>query len=271
MLVKQHKQDYFYQIEPFIYFNEWWDNYFITKNNFNIVEITDKYINKNIVLVTSKLVVSNNVYSYTNNRSIYTKQQRFLQTINTIASIRKYIPDSYIVLIDNSTLNKIEYDTIKYKTDYFINITDNNMLNYYTNDHKLKLFGELLQQLCFYDNFFKKIDRNLIKNFFKISGRYFINDNFNFKNYDNDLNIFKKNESVTDRDYYYTSFYKLTPSILAEYFEQLNIILSEENLYNENTVSDFEVVIPSKIKNKTIITNLGVTQIFSVWNTIDNI
>ena len=271
MLVERNHQNFFCTIEPVVYFNEWWDNYFIT-NDFNTIpEITDKYIDKNIVLITSKLIVSTNSYSYVNTRSIYTKEQRFLQTINTITSIRKYIPESYIVLIDNSMLNKIEYHVIKQITDYFINITDDNTLNYYTNEHRIRLFAELSQQLCFYDNFLKKIDTTKIKHFFKISGRYYINNSFNFDNYNNDFNIFKKNTQVRNRDYYYTSFYKLNSNILLEYFEQLNIILSEKDSYNENTVSDFEVVVPSKIANKTIMNHLGITQIYSVWNKIENI
>lgn len=32
-LIKEKKQNYFYTIEPVIYFNDWWDNYFITKKN----------------------------------------------------------------------------------------------------------------------------------------------------------------------------------------------------------------------------------------------
>jgi len=45
-LVMQKKQNYFYTIEPAIYFNEWWDSYF-SRNDFDtIYDITDKYIDK---------------------------------------------------------------------------------------------------------------------------------------------------------------------------------------------------------------------------------
>ena len=108
-------------------------------------------------------------------------------------------------------------------------------------------------------------------NFFKISGRYLINNTFNYDDYNNNLNIFKKNEEVLNRDYYFTSFYKLTPDILIEYFESLNDIMINKDIYNENTVNDIEVIVPNKIKNKNMINNLGITQIFSVWNKIDNI
>jgi hypothetical protein len=36
-LVMQKKQDYFYTIEPVIYFNEWWDSYFIAKKTNKVI------------------------------------------------------------------------------------------------------------------------------------------------------------------------------------------------------------------------------------------
>lgn len=272
-LIYSKKQNYFYTIEPVIYFNEFWDNYFLTSPSYKLEEqvITDDYKNRNIVLITSKIIVSNSPFSYIKNRSVYTKEERFSQTINTIKSIRKYVPNSYIVLVDNSELNKIECEVLNELTDYFINVTNDKELNYNTNENKIKMFGDISHQLCFYNIFFKNIDVSKMGNFFKISGRYLINNTFNYDDYNNNLNIFKKNEEVLNRDYYFTSFYKLTPDILIEYFESLNDILINKDIYNENTVNDIEVIVPNKIKNKNMINNLGITQIFSVWNKIDNI
>ena len=43
-LINSKKQDYFYTIEPVIYFNETWDNYFITKKEKrNIIKCKNKY------------------------------------------------------------------------------------------------------------------------------------------------------------------------------------------------------------------------------------
>jgi len=158
-----------------------------------------------------------------------------------------------------------------YLTDYFINITDDNVLNFYTNECPLKLFSDLMQQLCFYENFIKKININNVINFFKISGRYFINESFNYNYYNNELNIFKKNKEITDRDYFYTSFYKLNNKILLDYFEEVVKIFEERDNYNKDTINDIEVVVPSKIQDKTCIENLGVTQIFAVWDIVNQI
>jgi hypothetical protein len=98
-----------------------------------------------------------------------------------------------------------------------------------------------------------------------------LDQSYYYDEYNNNLNIFKKNEEIVDRDYYFTSFYKLNPNILTKYFDQLNDIITNKHLYNENTVNDIEVIVPNRIKNKKNVDNLGITQIFSVWNKIDNI
>jgi len=194
-----------------------------------------------------------------------------MQTLHTIQTIREKIPDSFIVLIDNSKLDKIESDCFRYKTDYFINITDDAEINYYTDEHEIKLFAELSHQLTFYTHFIKKIDVSKIKNLYKISGRYFINDTFDYTMFNNNSNIFKRNNSVLDREYYYTSFYKLNKDDILDYFEKLKDIMKEKDKYTKNVVNDFEVIIPGKVNNKVIVDNLGITQIFSCFKLIDNI
>ena len=287
-LIYEKKQDYFYTIEPIIYFNKFWDDYFgkIYTPNFNILNdnknenIRDDsdlinnldILNKNIILVVSKIITSFAPFTYTKIRSIYTIGERFNQTLNTISSIRNKIPNAFIVLVDNSILNKNQIDTLHNKTDYFINITDDKELNYYTDECVVKAFGEISQQLIFYKYFLSKIDLSKIKHFFKISGRYYINDTFDYKLFDNDSSIFKKNNMVIDRDYYYTSFYKISNNNILDYFKSLSTIINERNKYIiSNDIKDFEVIMPILLNNKVIVNHLGITQLLSCWKTIDTI
>jgi hypothetical protein len=77
---------------------------------------------------------------------------------------------------------------------------------------------------------------------------------------------------VTDRDYYYTSFYKISNKNVLDYFKLLVKIMNERNKYMlNNKVQDYEVFMPSLLCDKVIVSHLGITQIFSCWNTIDNI
>jgi hypothetical protein len=119
-LIHMKKQDFFYTVKPIIYFNEFWDSYFNfqyneidkIRNKFKDFSILNSLNNKNVVLITSKIHVSKVEYSYVNTRSIYTSEQRFKQTMKTIQSVKKYIPNCFIVLIDNSTFNSIDYKNL---------------------------------------------------------------------------------------------------------------------------------------------------------------
>jgi hypothetical protein len=338
-LVHVSKQNYFYTIDPTIYYNSFWDNFFIynsiidisnniadvsnntikydvynntieyTNQNINLpkdfdwimyknintdlgdlneAEVIKHYIehgyeenriykfidveNKNIVFITSKIYTSNEPFSYTNIRSVYTPEERFIQTLETIVSIRKNIPNPYIILFDNSIFTNNDYcNILKNNVDKFINITTDENLNYYTDKYIYKAFADISQQLYMYNNFLKFVDVKTIKNFFKISGRYVMNDSFQFNNYENNNIIFKKNNNVIDRDYYYTCFYKLSPDIIHEYFCKLKILLDEKHLY-ENNISDLEVILPKTMIDKITLTeNLGITQKIAVFKQIENI
>ena len=268
------KQNYFYTIEPIIYFNSFWDNYFNDNIDNSLIIEEEKKINlqnKNVVLVTSKIYVSDKKFSYVDKRSIYTPNQRFEQTIETIKSIKINIPNSYIILFDNSIFDNNYKSILENNVDMFINITDDKNLNFYTNDYEYKAFSEISQQLSFYNTFLKNIDINSFKNFFKISGRYSINNTFNFNNFDNEHNIFKKNDNVLNRDYYYTCFYKLNSTILNEYFISLQNLIDNKNLY-ENSYSDLEVILPRLFIDRiSLVEHLGITQRISVWDTIEDL
>jgi hypothetical protein len=235
-------------------------------------EIENNYFDniegKNVVFITSNIIVSDTPFSYINKRSIYSRQDRIMQTINTINSVRKNIPDSYIILLDNSLLNNFEINILSKLVNSFINITDNSLVNYYTDKFQYKAFGEISQMIQFFE-LFLQTNYTQIKNFFKITGRYEISQNFDYNQYDNNLNIFKKNLSVTNREYYYTCFYKLDKSILEEVKNVLvNLIENKEKYMND--YSDLEVIFPNAIIDKIhLVNNLGIVENIGVWKSIN--
>lgn len=275
ILFNKCKQNFFYTIEENIYFDKKWSDYFLNYNNVinsnnNLKPYFENIESKNIVFITSKLVVSDTSFSYIKKRSIYSKQERITQTINTIKSVRKYIPDSHIVLLDNSILNTFEKNILNNMVDTFINITDNNVLNYFTDVFEYKAFGEISQTLQFLELFFQT-DYMKIRNFFKITGRYEINADFNYNQYDNNLNIFKKHLSIKDKEYYYTCFYKLDKSILKEVQTTFIDFVKNKEKYMNN-YSDLEVIFPNAIMDKIfLVDNLGIIENIGVWKKITNI
>jgi hypothetical protein len=294
------KQNFFYTIEPVIYYNKFWDNYFlndddddddsnkdnINKDNSNISVLNDIQINKhssqflfelninnkNLILITSKIYVSNNSFSYSKIRSIYTPEERFLQTLNTINSVKKNIPDAYIILFDNSNFkNNFYFNKIKESVDTFLNITDNQFLNYCTDICQYKAFAEISQLLEIYKILFKKVNFKNIKNLFKITGRYVVNNDFCYAKYDNKNNIIKQNEKIKDRTYWYTCFYKINKHFIHQYFEKLHFILENKDKYSN---IDLEVIFSKIFKYDFELIdndNLGITQNIAVWNEINNI
>ena len=268
------KQDYLYTIDPTISYNFFWEKYFnINDENLGNTEKNINIENKNLVLITSKIFVSNTPYSYSKTRSTYTPEERMKQTLETITSVKIHIPDAFIVLVDNSNFDESSdfYHLIKEKVDIFINSYNNDELKFYTDEYIYKAFADISQQIDFYNKFLKYIEVDKIKNFFKISGRYYINQNFNYSIYNNKKNIFKKNKNVKDRNYYYTCFYKLDKNILHEYFNNLFNLRNNKEKY-ENHFSDIEVIVPHTIIDKiTLVDTLGITQRIAVHNNEDEI
>jgi hypothetical protein len=267
-LIMNNRQDYLKTIKPILYFNKFWDNYFNTNpcNNYesyiksNLIKIEEAN-NKNIILITSKIYVSSTKFSYSHFRSLYTSEERFNQTLKTISTIKQNIPDYFIVLFDNSNFTEEEVLLLNENVDCFINITNNKTLNYFTNNCEYKYLADLYQQINSFYYFFKFIDQTKIKHFFKISGRYFLNKEFDFTIYNNNLNIFKKNIHVTDRDYYFTSFFKISNTFFLEYFKKLITIFENKGDYFD---LDLEVIYGKCFfKNMTLVDKMGITQLIA--------
>lgn len=226
----------------------------------------------NLVLITSKIIVSNNVFNYVNKRSIYTTEERFEQTKDTINTIKKYIPDCYIILFDNSDFtnqkNIRDYLYEKANINVFMNPVDAKILWKNTNECKYKQIGEL-SQMKYLLSYVKKFVT--FKNLFKISGRYTINGKFNYNDYDNDLNVFKKNTDVIDRNYYYTSFYKISDLNFDHYFNIINTVYENANSNEDYAKKDLEVAFPAELKEFSLINKLGITENIAVWKQIQDI
>jgi hypothetical protein len=258
----------------YIIFNNIDTNYNFNENNFIVKKyyydlFLNNIINKNIVIITSKIYVSNNEFSYTKNRSIYTKDERYDDTMITINSVKEKIKDSYVILFDNSLFSQDEYNNLKNSVDCFINITNDDDLNFYTNKFKYKAFSEMFQLIKCYEYFLSKINKKHIKNIFKISGRYYLNDDFDYNNFDNNDNIFKRNNDLNEMKYYYTSFYKISVDFCDEYFKLLNKTFQNKDRYLE---MNLEEIIPEIINyNFKEIDCLGLTQKIAVWNQIDEV
>ena len=104
-----------------------------------------------------------------------------------------------------------------------------------------------------------------IKNMFKITGRYLINDSFDYSVYDNEDIIFKRNEEVTDRAYFFTCFYKISGSKFDHFYNVMEE-LYEDIQNNAYEYEEWEVLLPMLLhKEFKTVENLGITQDIAVW------
>ena len=67
---------------------------------------------KNLVIITSVINISKNPLDYTSVRSVYTKEERYAQTLETIKSCEK-IEDKEILFIETSGLELGKESNIK--------------------------------------------------------------------------------------------------------------------------------------------------------------
>ncbi len=157
-------------------------------------------MSKNIVLLTSAL--------YTN-YGIYRPEERIEQTLETAQSARKYIPNSVIILVDNSKVDvqndvSPNFEALMDAVDYYVDNSDdedikyfhNNVQNYDIGKNAMEAMGLFKALNYIYNNPEMMEEVNAAGRIFKLSGRYQVTDKFSIDAFDNDNTkgkyVFKK-------------------------------------------------------------------------------
>lgn len=125
-----------------------------------------------IVYVTSVIHFKQKALSYSQVRSSFSPTERLEQTLATIASIRQYIPNAYIVVVE-SGIQKSWLEKLQIAVDEYIYAGDNSFIRKIV-DSPYKWAGEL-SSLLYALRKTRKISSEYIT---KISGRYRIDHNF---------------------------------------------------------------------------------------------
>lgn len=136
-------------------------------------------------IITSVIYFPDKKLSYSDVRSAFNPEQRSRQTLQTIDSIRKKIPSANIILIEMGTQKNIDPEIIK-SVNKFI-YTGNHLFVRGAVSSKHKGLGEAAGLLTAS----KKLKGNNGL-YFKISGRYFLNDEFDTSQWQGNNFFFKK-------------------------------------------------------------------------------
>ena len=201
--------------------------------------------NRHTVLLTSA------VYS---NYGIYTPQERIKQTLDTAQSVRKYLPQATIILIDNSTIDVQNDDSAEFNqlidlVDYYIDNSDdadiqhfhNNVSNYDVGKNAMECLGifKALNYIASNADMMSRVTESA--RIFKLSGRYVLTDKFDIQAFDNDTTqnkyVFKKSQPswIPSEDTGVTSLrqtrlWSFTPSLFADTTSLFQKIL--ENMFD---------------------------------------
>lgn len=167
----------------------------------------------NITIVTSLLNCSSHL-------SVFSREERYEQTKHTLKTIRSKIPNGLIILVDVTTFTKEEEDFLNSNCDIILNENKNDEM--ITAVHSNKSNGERCYLLTAIQKIFYllKIYPN-IKNIFKVSGRYFLNDNFKYENYCNDKNCVFIVEPERWKNAVATCLFKISRNELENFYKKL--------------------------------------------------
>jgi len=178
---------------------------------------------KNLVLITSAL---NTKFG------VYTEDQRRQQTLNTIESVRKYIPNAYIVICEMSgvALTDQQVNIFEKNSDQLINFTkDSAVVELYDSTDNWDVVKNVTEVLCF-GRALKILKATGVtdnaQRIFKLSGRYVIDERFDFSTYEQYKNknmivvgTKKKSQfpkSLTGVDFQYMSRLWSWPAVLND-------------------------------------------------------
>jgi len=122
--------------------------------------------------------------------SKYTPEERLVQTLETIESVKKYIPDAVICMTDCSVpgVDDEMKKVLSSKVDHFINLSKDPTVNYIQTNIQHQDTVKNLTELVVVSKFFKLAKEKKwfdgCDRIFKVSGRYWLTDNFDISRYE---------------------------------------------------------------------------------------
>ncbi len=145
-------------------------NYFCKKN-------TTEPLVDNCFVVSSVIFPHPRRLTYASRRSVFTPDQRIAQTIETVLSIRKYASSAKIILVEGGMVGDLP-KTLLSLVDEYIYVGGKSLVRWAC-DSWFKSLGEAMMLL----SAAKQIEKIRAKLYFKISGRYVLNEQFNPSDY----------------------------------------------------------------------------------------
>jgi hypothetical protein len=198
---------------------------------------------KRTFIITSVIHFSKNKLSRSAVRSLFTPEERTTQTIKTVNSIREKVPGAIIILVEMGNKKNIG-DSLVSMVDKFVFIGNNALVKWAVNG-KNRGLGEAIGLLVSKKYLYTDADF-----YFKMSGRYFLNEDFNQEKWTGNFFLARKYECGIS-----TRLYGFGKELFAEWQRALkrSLVL----LYRGRSIED---VLPAKFGKERIrgISKMGV-------------
>lgn len=207
-----------------------------------------------IVLITSVINTPTAKLSYSPIRSVFTRKERFEQTKKTIESIKTLLKNHIIIIVECTDFIDEESDFINKNCDYVLNLWDNKELhnNIFGPSKSLGEGTMTIKALKYIEEL--KLEYNYL---YKISGRYWLNHNFNIHDVEN--NVFKRIKQ--NENNIFTALYKIKKDTVHKLLEFLS-----NNIEAMQKCIGYEVLISHFVKNinKNLVDTIGLSGFVTV-------
>ena len=178
---------------------------------------------RNLVLITSVINTPNVPLSYSNVRSVFTREERFKQTKKTIETIKEKIPNHKIMIVECTDFTEEEKAYFEKECDFVLNLWGKKEVH----ENIFGIWKAMGEGTMTIESIKYMEEKNIeFESLFKISGRYWLGDKFNYENFINDKLIFKHNKNgiVT------TTLYKIPKNYIKDINNLLyNILFVKKN------------------------------------------
>ena len=213
-----------------------------------------------LVLITSVINTGKVGWSYTQTRSSYSPEERYNQSLQTIDSIRKYLPGAKIVFVECSEIPDEYTMTLMSKVEYFVNQYNIAEAREACLETNKKGFGEAIQTKLAIEYI---IQNNLTFNrFFKISGRYFLTDMFVSDKYRTDVYTFKKRADTGNHIIVIsTVVYSFPMAFIHNFYSRISAVVE---YYKTHGPRGFEELLPIICEPRNEIEIIGAAGLVAV-------
>lgn len=207
---------------------------------------------KIVVVITSVTSFKEKKLSYSNRRSKFSVEERIVQTEKTISSIREKIPTAKIILAEAGLVE--DTGRLSSKVDQYIYLGSNYFVRKAV-DSIFKGIGEAVILLFLSIYLPKDIDF-----YFKISGRYYLNDEFDINKWCDGFFVVRKYDKV-----FSTRLYGFSSKMFGSW--RRSLLLSIPLLLSGQSI---ERIMPMFINKKYIrhVENIGVSGLGSVYGDV---